>query len=454
MDQLLSEFLDDAEVLIDGLAKDVLALHAQGQDGRERRELIARIFRHAHTLKGSSAAFELTEITNLTHELENLLDAVRSGRATVDDSVIDTLGDAVSTIYEMIGAVGCDERLPVPTLLVERLREHIQVDTVEQQALKDHAPSGLSEIAGTLSEAEEHRLSEALKEGAGAYMIEVAFEVALFDTKFKELSEELGKCGEIISTQPGIHASQADQIAFRILYATEIPVSQLTAMLAQSSPVELEELVARSARDKERLVRDVNVAGGVDPVPVARTVARAVRAGTVAARATGKEIDFEIQGGEVILDKSVSDAIMDSLLHLVRNAVDHGIELPSERKSRGKSSRGLIKLVAMVEENHVRLSIIDDGRGIDPKQVTRTAIERGLIHADTQAPTEECFRLIFVPGFSTAETVSTMSGRGVGLDVVERAVEQVGGKILVQSDVGVGTSFELILPLTTTNVSS
>jgi two-component system chemotaxis sensor kinase CheA len=187
---------------------------------------------------------------------------------------------------------------------------------------------------------------------------------------------------------------------------------------------------------------------GMRMSPLAQTLARAVRAGTIAARTVGKEIDFETVGGDVRLDKSLSDAISDPLLHLLRNAVDHGIESPSERAAAGKSARGLIKLEALAEGSRVRLRITDDGRGIDTQLVAQAARERGMIDENAPVTNEQALRLIFAPGFTTAATVSNVSGRGVGLDVVERAIEQVGGEILIKSEAGSGTTFELLLPTT------
>lgn len=528
MDQLLSEFLGEAEELIEGLAEDVQALRSGHKDGRTRRELVARIFRHAHTLKGSSSALELTAIAEITHEFETLLDSVRSGRSTLDESVFDMFDETISSISQMLGAVANAQQPIVPRSLVERLRGVAQAGDSEESRSDAGARilSGLpEEISGTLSEPEKHRLHEALIEGAVAFAIEINFELSTFDKQFKELSNTLSKCGEIISTQPGIGTSQPHQIAFRIIYATDNTASQLTAMLAQVGPIEIRELVARTAKEEKATVKHANpVTGpesaaplniapltthiridlseldevmiatralcketmealdkaspldlaakddstalkiragrirrgfeelersllGMRTVPVVRTLARAIRAGTVAARATGKEIDFEIEGGETRLDKALSDAIAGPLLHLLRNAVDHGIESPSERVSLGKSVRGFIKLEALVGDGEMRLRIIDDGRGIDPKHVSTVAVDRGMIQGKTEVSREESLRIIFAPGFSTADSVSNVSGRGVGLDIVSRAIEQIGGRVVVHTEVGVGTTFELFLPI-------
>lgn len=529
MDQLLREFLGEAEELIEVLVGDMQALRARREEGRARRELVGRIFRHVHTLKGSSAAVEVEAVTVVAHEFETLLDGIRLGRVAVDDAALDTFEDAVSAISQMLRSIVNEEQPTAPPALVERLRRLAQrgenADALSPAATRalDSLPE---DIARSLSEYEEHRLHEALAEGARPFIVTVSFELLTFDEQFRDLSDALGEGGEIISTLPGMDETAPDQISFRIVYATEtaaagllerlkpfgsvalveldekkvdeskaigpetgaekefesaapttitplttlvrVELGELDDMIASAHELftdtmgaldlalasdllpraERTELEIRATRIRRRFVELEENLIGMRMVPVAQTLARAVRAGVTAARSIGKEIDFEIAGGEARLDKSLADSISDPLLHLLRNAVDHGIETPAEREASGKSARGQVRLEALTEGSRVRLLITDDGRGIDPQRVARAAIERGVIdrHAEVSGP--EALRLIFAPGFSTATEVSNVSGRGVGLDVVERAVEQIGGEIRVRSEMGAGTTFELLLPTT------
>jgi len=181
-------------------------------------------------------------------------------------------------------------------------------------------------------------------------------------------------------------------------------------------------------------------------VPLAQTLERVARAGRRSARAIGKELTVEINGGETLLDKSLVEVVSDPLLHLVRNAVGHGIETEVERASAGKQARGALRLDALAEDDRVILRITDDGRGLDLEGIARAAVERGIIEAGQSITRHQALRLIFRPGFSTAPVVSKLAGRGVGLDVVERAIEQVGGEMRVWSAPGEGTTFELIIP--------
>ncbi|HEV7860278.1 MAG TPA: ATP-binding protein [Pyrinomonadaceae bacterium] len=204
---------------------------------------------------------------------------------------------------------------------------------------------------------------------------------------------------------------------------------------------------SRSVELEERLI-------ALRMIPVERTLKRAARAGALAARLVLKEVDFEVTGENVRLDKSLVDAVSDPLLHLVRNAVDHGIETTVERERASKNARGLVRLSAIAEGSRVRLRLSDDGRGIDPSHITRAAREQGIINADANLDMREALRLIFRPGFSTAASVSSVSGRGIGLDVVEHALEQAGGEMRVWSETGAGTTFEMLLPTTLALVHS
>jgi two-component system chemotaxis sensor kinase CheA len=229
----------------------------------------------------------------------------------------------------------------------------------------------------------------------------------------------------------------------------------LDLALSRGSSVEKEELMESLAREiRSRSVELEERLIALRMIPVERTLKRAARAGALAAQLICKEVDFEVTGENVRLDKSLVDAVSDPLLHLVRNAVDHGIETTVERGLASKRARGLVRLSAIAEGSRVRLRVSDDGRGIDPSHITRAAREQGIINADASLDMREALRLIFRPGFSTAASVSSVSGRGIGLDVVEHALEQAGGEMRVWSETGAGTTFEILLPTTLALVHS
>lgn len=528
-EQLLREFLAEAEDLIEVLAGDIQALRTRRHEGRARRELVARIFRHVHTIKGSAAATGLNAMAELAHEFENLLEGVRLGRIGVEDSVLDALDEAAVALGQALGAAVRGEALSTPRTLTERLRrlalhagadKALGVETDVMAALPE-------EMARALSEYETHRLREAASEGAHLFLISVQFDLLTFDERFRDFSDALSADGEIISTMPGMEASAPDQISFRLLYATDAgaddvatragmfgalapveltsrqeaaPVESAPEALSPEAPAtddeipqslaslstlvrvelsELDEMVSaahelltdtgatldlalganlqraertemeiRAARIRRRFVELEERLIEMRMVAIAPTLMRAVRVGAASARAVGKEVEFEMEGGEVRLDKSLAERVADPLLHLLRNAVDHGIEPLEERLRQIKPPAGRVRLEALSEGSRVRLRIADDGRGIDAERVRSAAIERGILESEQELTRQQSLRLIFRPGFSTAGVVSNMSGRGVGLDVVERVVEEVGGELRVESEKGKGTTFELVLPTT------
>ncbi len=183
-------------------------------------------------------------------------------------------------------------------------------------------------------------------------------------------------------------------------------------------------------------------------VSLGPTLQRAARSGRAAARAAAKDIQFEITGSDLRVDKMLADAIADPLIHLVRNAVDHGIESADTRAQAGKSNRGLIRIEGISLESQTVIRVTDDGGGIDPVEISEAATRLGIAEPDCRLDFERSLRLIFRPGFTTVDVASDVSGRGVGLDIVETSVEQVGGQLRISSRAGAGTTFEVRLPVT------
>ncbi|HSE17153.1 MAG TPA: ATP-binding protein [Pyrinomonadaceae bacterium] len=241
------------------------------------------------------------------------------------------------------------------------------LDNHTMEQLAETLPSNLvpHEIWNSLKAHEKHALKQSISEGANIFVVDASFDVADFDREFQKLKEKLSSEGEVISVFPRVESEHPEKITFRILCAGT----------------------------------------------ASRVLERAVRAGRAAADALGKEIEFEVSGADVSLD----DAIADCLLHLVRNAVHHGIE-----------SRGTITIEATNDQDQLRITVTDDGRGIDPETIASG--------------------VLFEPGFSTASEISEISGRGVGLDVVKTTVEQRGGSVKIESEPGKGSTFQLILP--------
>jgi two-component system, chemotaxis family, sensor kinase CheA len=285
------------------------------------------------------------------------------------------------------------------------------------------AANGLTDLAAAAHEFENvlHSMrSSAIAEGSRLFLVQANFDVADFDQKFQSLKETLSNTGEVISTSPSMNNEHPGKLNFKILYAetndavqtlSDIPdliVQEITTASVPSrsnleSPSSFERAFAKLSEEIAKLPAS----------PFGDVFEQAVRAGRSAALALGKNVDFEVRGQHLKLDDKSSEVIRDTLVHLVRNAVDHGIEVS-----------GKIVIEASSAEGQTKVTVTDDGRGIHPSLIDQ----------------------IFNPGFSTAREITEISGRGVGLDAVKTAIEEAGGSIAVSSQVGRGTTFVVFVP--------
>ena len=511
MDEEQTLFIADAREIVEKLYRDLEQLRAARSQGRQRRELAARIFRRVHTLKGSAGSLGLTSVSQIAHEFEGVLDGVRLGRVEITDPVLDTFEDAADAISSALEAA--PSKANQSTAILDRLNA-LAAKSKQQGTIASGLRSALPpEIAHSLSEYDLQHAREAIREGAKLFIVSAGFTIDTFDQKFRELSKLLGQSGEIISTVPGEPAT-ADEINFRLLYAAELVSNDLISNAGALGRIEHSEIkiasvtaeaevhvgplvsVSRSAeggasaqvrvelKQLDELISNASelfrytssallTLGGpannavetatmqlrrrfvqleerlikLRLVPVGQVLERAaVRAGRIAARQLGKEVEFEIAGGDVGIDKSLADSIADPLLHLVRNAVTHGIESPAERVALGKNPTGKVRLAAFNEGSRIHITVTDDGRGIEMDRIVSAAAEYGIANNGSSLSMDQCLRLIFRPGFSTAPEVSELSGRGIGLDVVDRAMEMAGGEVRVATETGAGTTFAMIMP--------
>jgi two-component system chemotaxis sensor kinase CheA len=523
------EFLVDIEELVEQLFAGTEELRQPGAQGPFRRELLTRIFRYVHSIKGVAATAGFNNVSELAHQTETLLESARSGRVTIEDAFVETLEEAANAISESLSAVAAGTDAVSPTALIKSIHELKSQDLAQETGLR--LPDLPADIAASLNESEKRLVLEAMRENEKLYLLNADFEVAIFDKEFQELRTTLSQRGAFISSMPSAESSRPNRVGFRILFASDLELAELRKHVATFPQVTITGLTNAvgnvAGRAKDSLVaegtgqteqtRHTGPAGPIAPtslsssfvrieseeldslisashelfgrtvaaldlisntlaadartelknldaqireslvsleeqiiqlrmVSLDRVIQRAIRAGRVAARVSGKEIEFSTTGSQMRVDKVVCDAIADPLLHLVRNAVDQGIETPAERARVGKRPIGTVRIEASSAAGRVRFLVADDGRGIDPEVVSRTAAKQGLVEKGTLLSSEKSLRLIFRPGFSTASAVSSLSGRGVGLDIVEHAIERAGGAVRVRTQVGQGTEFEMRLP--------
>ncbi len=524
MDQPRKQFLAETEDLIEQVFTGLDGLREENNRYRQR-QLIDEIFRHIHRIKGSGATFGFDGLSEIAHELENLLSALRSEEVILSDNALDAAENATTALSESLRLATAGVIEPPRRELFDSLRALTQASGTEAvdaypglSAVLTRLPADLSQA---LTDQEKHRLARRLAEGNCLCVVAASFDIASFDDQFYRVKEKLSESGEVISTSPSVDPQHPETINFRILFSTAARISDVQSNLSTFPNLSVTELplsgppsqspnesgqgrklstsrsnfIRTDLDELDRLIssthelfrlttRTLDLAQNTIPraegqtldqlarqirrsflsvedelislrmVSLGPTLQRAARAGRAAARLNEKLIDFEIVGSDLRLDKLLCDAIADPLVHLVRNAVDHGIETPDARIAAGKPERGKVAIEAAKVGGKTRVRVTDDGRGVDPEAVARVASQLGIIEEKNNLDMSRTLRLIFRPGFSTLLEASTVSGRGVGLDIVETEVELVGGEVRVSSEPGKHTIFELRLPGTLSLLNS
>jgi two-component system chemotaxis sensor kinase CheA len=533
----LREFLAEAQEIVDQLSRDLIKLDEQLKKGKQDPSLINVIFRGAHSLKGISGMFGITQMASLAHTLENLLDGLRLGKVPQTREVLDVLFESVEVFQLIIADTSHGETTAAGR--VEDMVMRIDRLMMQKPGGREGTPLQLLDIDASvlavLTEYEEYRLSENVRSGANVFRVHAQFELSNFDKGLAELQEKLKEMGEVISILPSTDGNMNDGIAFDLLFGSEqefaavqavvtservsvrdisrrapgsvIPapapvpearekivdesdiVAEVGSMrsVAQTVRVDIRKLdnlmnlvaellltqtailslsenlrrekgfrglavqLYKEARNFERRLDELQQGiMEVRMVPLGQVFDKLNRIVRKISRDENKEIDLITSGEDVELDKLIIEDLSDPLMHLVRNCIDHGIESPEERARQGKSIRGVIRVSAYQQGNHVTIELEDDGRGMDPKGLAETAVRKGLLEKERagELSPKEALSLIFLPGFSTKLEVSEVSGRGVGMDVVKTNITRMAGMIDVSSEVDKGSRFAITLPIT------
>ncbi len=396
-------FLAEARENLETLNTAIVGVEANPDD----RARLDEVFRVAHSVKGMAATMGFEQVAALTHAMEDVFALLRERTGGLERAAIDVLFDCMDMLSKMVEEIAADGASKTdPEPLIGALKGLVRgADKPESVA----AVRTGDESAGP------DLVNAAIKEAQSRATVRV--EAARLDTL-------LHMIGELV-----VRRSSVEQLA------------------SESGNSELHDAVAELTRASQA-VQDMVMR--VRMVPIETAFARLPRLVRDLSHQLDKEITLEMEGHDTELDRTAVDALVEPLMHLVRNAIDHGIETPSERASHGKSSAGLLKITASHEGGEVVISIADDGAGIDTDAVIAKARERGLIDQDSadRIDPDQAMEFLFMPGFSTAETISDISGRGVGMDAVRSAVRGFGGDVRVHSDLGSGTTTELRMPLT------
>jgi chemotaxis protein histidine kinase CheA len=428
--EMLQDFLANADELMEKLSESVLQLEADPTS----KEAIEQIFRAAHTIKGTAGMFGFRAIQRLTHVMENLFDMVRKGEVLATPAHIDAVlfgFDRVKAMFEKL-KINASPELGINDALA-RLNASLRGEALPPKAApkaqnedtnserNEETPVANSASAGSTPPPHQPKTGAPAKKDDSAASLRV---------DLKRLDSLVNLVGELVIDRTRF-AGIEDALRAQG-HNNEILHSLSEAVL----------LFGRHMNEVQSIIMKIRM------VPVGNAFTKFTRVVRDLARDCGKEVDLHIEGGEAELDKTLVEEIGDPLIHLIRNSVDHGIESPDERLKAGKSRRGNILLKAHQDSNMIIITIKDDGRGLQVEKLRKKAIQNGLIKENESLTDKETFNLIFEAGFSTAEKVTNISGRGVGMDVVKKNITKLKGVIELDSQIAKGTTTTIKLPLT------
>jgi len=497
-EEYLDIYISESREYLSALDQSLLEL----EQNPENYEVLNEVFRYAHTLKGMSSTMGFGKVAELSHKMENLLDKVRQGEIHVSNDLIDVLLEALDKLREMVNKIAEEgkEEGEISDIIskLESFGEDGEDESKnkkdkEKKEVKSKETSGLK-IRVELSE-------DCALKSVRAFMViksldeiaeiidsspplqdiedgrfEKSFELVVYTSetpqKIKEVIEKIGevkkveisettaksekeeKKPSIASTKNVLRNVQTVRVSIDKLDSLMNLVGELvigkSRLFQIGSKYDIEEL-REALSNINRLTTNLqDIVTQMRMVEVGFIFNRFPRMVRDLAKKEGKKVNFIIEGKDIELDRTVLDEIGDPLVHLLRNSIDHGIETPEERIKAGKSEVGTLKLIAKREKNHVKIIVEDDGRGIDPDKIRKKAVEKGIITEEeaNKISDEEALSLIFAPGLSTAEKVTDVSGRGVGMDVVKSKITSLGGVVEIKSKVREGTRVTLTLPLT------
>jgi len=442
MQEIIDDFLIEAEELIASLDTNLVTLESTPDD----LDLLNEIFRAAHTVKGTSSFLGFEQVTSLTHKMEDILNKLRKAELKVTPEIMDILLQSVDLLKVLLEnvrtrsseAVNIDdmiERLVAANVgeigQAENLQDSSGAETLDQEEFSDddsseQLPAGDSEpVVRTKTAAAGTAVKNAGTVNRGGDTQTIRVDINRLDSLMNLMGELVLSRNGLMQTVNVINKGEQVADAAELLNRTAASVNYITTELQLAVMKMRMQPIGKVLTRFPRMVRDL-------------------------ARDSKKEIELQLEGETTELDKSVIEEIGDPLVHIIRNSCDHGIELPEERTGKGKPRKGLVRISASQEGSNIVIKVEDDGRGLDAKAIRKKAVERGMIsQAEAERlPDREVFKFIFSAGFSTARVVSDVSGRGVGMDVVRTNIEKLNGIVELDSELGVGTTITIKLPLT------
>ncbi|CAD1791456.1 chemotaxis protein [Xanthomonas arboricola] len=413
-DDIAADFIVEAQEILDRLGEQLVSL----EQAPDEADQLNAVFRGFHTLKGGAGFLAIKPMVELCHAAEETLGMARSGQAVLQAHHFDAAQQSLDYLQAMLDAMGSGEPVPhAPASLIA------QFDAKSGPPAVKAAPKAALAAVAASPHDDGHAPAPGAKAApkAAAKGAE-AEQTVRVDTK--RLDAIVNLIGELVLSRNRLKTLRTrlrDEELDRAVSTLDIATARLQTAVMRTRMQPVSKVFSRFPK-------------------VARDVARTL----------SKEVELELIGAETELDRNLVEALADPLVHLVRNAIDHGIESPALREATGKPRSGHVRLSAQQEGDYVSIEIQDDGAGIDPERLREIARNKGLIDAEAAArlSTDECLHLIFMPGFSTKAEVTDISGRGVGMDVVQSRIRELSGQIQIQSELGRGSRFMIRVPLT------
>ena len=451
---LLKEYVAECLDHVTAAEAALLAMETCPED----TEQVNTVFRAFHTIKGTSGMLGLTPIQTLAHRAENLLDQVRQGTVHLSGSIADLALKSCDILHGLIeplrqSAPGQASAMPTE---YAGLMTQLASPCSDDEQPRDRAMLRVGDILVARGQAPRQQVEDVATSGAerplGAALVKAGV------AKVSEVAEALRTQRQIASAPAQASAPSSADPTVRIgtqrldsmidlvgeLVIAHSMVSQDPRVTAGSEP-----RLSRNVAHAAKILRELqDLTMSLRMVPLKGTFQKMTRLVRDLARGAGKDIQLVTQGEDTEIDRGMVESLNDPLVHMIRNAVDHGIESPQDRIAAGKTPAGTIHLRAYHSAGSVIIQVQDDGKGLDRRRILAKAIERGCAKPQDELTDSQVFNLIFLPGFSTAEKVTDVSGRGVGMDVVRRNIDSIRGRIDIGSRLGEGTLFTLHLPLT------
>jgi two-component system chemotaxis sensor kinase CheA len=465
MEDMLQDFLTEASDLLSGVDNKLVDLEKRPDD----KALLNEIFRGFHTIKGGAGFLNATEMVKLCHRTENLFDKLRNAEMTLNPSIMDVIMASTGVVRDMFAELSSAKQpSPADPALLASLDAVLAGETVAAAPAPSAPPlqaADTASVAGFSGEPDWNQLFHSLVGGDThvAQVTPVAAPVTAQPVQAKPAAAPTPRPAAVGTaavaaaakdTTIRVDTARLDQV-LNLSGEIGLTKNRLTCLrtaimqgkVDQETIKDLDEAVSHL----DLLVGDLqNAVMKTRMQPIGRLFQKYPRLARDVARQLGKDVELVLSGEETEIDKTMIEDLNDPLVHLIRNAVDHGVDSPEERIAAGKATKSLVHLSAEQVGDHIIIEITDDGRGIKADVIRQKAVEKGLIDIETANSLDEkqSLNLIFLPGFSTKDQISDVSGRGVGMDVVKTNIQKLNGRVDVTSVVGQGSTFRIMLPLT------